>query len=67
MMEYPEYRGLSYERASREASAVIERYGWYQGFKRLTILHQIMATHLWGGPEGHSKDCLAPAPLLSVR
>lgn len=43
-MKFHEYAGMSYERASREAEMVIERYGWYRGFERLEALRGIMTT-----------------------
>lgn len=39
---FDEYRGMSYEQASREAERLIERHGWYQSFDRLTALREIM-------------------------
>jgi hypothetical protein len=41
-MAYPEYSGMSYEQASREAERVIARWGWFRGFERLAALRQIM-------------------------
>lgn len=41
-MRVLEYSGMSYEQASREASRLIERNGWYQRFERLAALREIM-------------------------
>ena len=41
-LNFPEYCGMSYEQASREATRLIERAGWFQGFERLCALHEIM-------------------------
>jgi hypothetical protein len=41
-MKYYEYAGMSYEQASREAQRLIERFGWYKSFDRLTALKRIM-------------------------
>jgi hypothetical protein len=42
MSAFPEYSGMSYEQASREAARLIERHGWYQSFDRLAALREIM-------------------------
>ena len=39
---YPEYSGMTYEQASREAERLIERDGWYRSFARLVVLRGIM-------------------------
>lgn len=42
---YPEYRGyrsMSFEQASREASRLIERDGWFAAFNRLAVLRDVM-------------------------
>jgi hypothetical protein len=36
------YSGMTYEQASRETQRVLERYGWYQGWERLSQLRAIM-------------------------
>lgn len=41
-MVYPEYAGMSYERASREAARLIDRHGWFASFDRLAGLREIM-------------------------
>lgn len=40
--KYPEYAGMSYEQASRQASLIVERYGWFNNFERLSALREIM-------------------------
>ena len=45
LMEFLEYRGMSYEQASREAELLIKRAGWYMAFDRLMALYQIMKQH----------------------
>lgn len=42
MTEFQEYRGMSYEQASREAECLIQCKGWFQSFDRLAHLHQLM-------------------------
>jgi hypothetical protein len=43
MIEVPdEYRGFSYEQASREAERLINKDGWFQSFERLIVLRKIM-------------------------
>lgn len=44
------YAGMNYEQASREAERVLERYGWYIGWERLSELRTIMMGFV-GGPE----------------
>lgn len=46
MADFPEYRGMSYEQASREAEHVIKTIGWYAGFRRLEALRAIMNADL---------------------
>jgi hypothetical protein len=41
-MPFPEYAGMSYEQASREAERLVQRKGWFQSFDRLTALREIM-------------------------
>jgi hypothetical protein len=38
MTDFPEYKGMSYEQASREAERLIQRYGWFKSFDRLSAL-----------------------------
>ena len=46
-MKYPEYAGMSYQQASREAERLIaSRGGWYLNFDRLTELRGVMGHHL---------------------
>lgn len=40
--ERSEYIGMSYEQASRRASELVHRYGWYRAFAHLVELKQIM-------------------------
>ena len=39
---FPEYGGMTCEEASREASHIIKRDGWYCAFPRLAALREIM-------------------------
>lgn len=39
---FPEYSGLTYEAASREAQRLIDQRGWFQSFERLSALRKIM-------------------------
>lgn len=53
-MKYPEYSGMSYEQASREAERLVQD-GWYRNFDRLSALHHAMeimanAYRPWPGP-----------------
>lgn len=41
---YPEYAGMTYEQASREADRLIIQ-GWFKNIERLKVLHKI----LWDG------------------
>lgn len=43
---FPEYSGMSYEQASREAARLIETPGWFRSFERLTALREIMEHHI---------------------
>lgn len=45
LARYPEYAGMSYEQASREADRVLEREGWFGGFLRLESLRALMHQH----------------------
>lgn len=42
MSDYLEYRGMSYEAASREAERLIKQFGWYHSFDRLAALREAM-------------------------
>ena len=44
-MTRTEYKGMSYEQASREAYRLIQK-GWFRNFDALAELHQIMITEL---------------------
>lgn len=48
-----DYRGLSYEQASREATRLIERHGWFQSFERLVALRGIMLQEYARGHAAH--------------
>lgn len=37
-----DYRGMSYEQASREADRLIAHGGWYRNFEKLKELREIM-------------------------
>ena len=39
---FPEYRGMSYEAASREAERLIEQDGWFRSFHQLRGLYALM-------------------------
>lgn len=45
MNMFSEYKGLSYEAASREAERLITK-GWFKNFDRLEALRRIMQRHL---------------------
>lgn len=45
--KFPEYSGMNYEQASREADRLIVQ-GWFKNIERLKALHQI----LWAGHAG---------------
>jgi hypothetical protein len=45
------YSGMTYEQASREAHRVLERYGWYQGWERLSEVARSRRTE--ADREGH--------------
>lgn len=47
------YRGMSYEQASREATRLIERHGWFQSFGRLAALREIMVREYARGHAAH--------------
>jgi hypothetical protein len=45
-MRFPEYAGMSYEQASREAARLIASHGWFSSFDRLAVLREIMVREL---------------------
>ncbi len=42
ILRFPEYSGMSYEQASREATRLIEERGWFWAWDRLCELRRIM-------------------------
>lgn len=42
MMKYPEYSGMTYQQASREAKRLIDAGGWVLAWPRLEELRRIM-------------------------
>lgn len=54
-MRHGEYRGMSYEQASREALRLV-RLGWFQNFDRLMLLHEIMSRELEASTRYFSRE-----------
>lgn len=46
--KFPQYAGISYEKASREASRLI-KLGWYRNFDKLKMLRDVMEYEMRNG------------------
>lgn len=46
MHDFTEYRGMSYEQASKESERLVNKDGWFRSFQKLAVLREIMVFHM---------------------